>query len=402
MINNKKWTTNSWLEKPAKQLPVYLDHEKNSHVISELSALPSLVEAESIDNLIALLAKACRGEYFFIQSGDCAERFSDCSNYITQRKMLHIFQMGDILSKNLNMPIIYIGRLAGQYSKPRSVESETIHEITLPVYKGDMINCHEFTAAARRHDPERMLTAYQCAKIIIDTLKITPIQNRIYTSHEALHLPYEAALTRYNNKKNKWYNYSTHFPWIGMRTALYGYAHLEYLRGISNPIGIKIGNVNQLSEIKKILSLLNPENVPGRITLIHRFSAHNIQDFLPRLLDEILDSNQKVVWCCDPMHGNTQLVGDIKTRSMEDIINTLFKAVDLHYKFGTTLAGLHLEATHEDVTECITDKTKFQESWLQQNYTSLVDPRLNAKQSFEVVELFSSYYKRFFQKLAFG
>ncbi len=430
------WSPNSWKSFPIKQKVNYPDQNKLDQAINELSNRPPLVTPGEVDNLTAQLSKVSAGESFLLQGGDCAESFAECNTDNIKNKFKIMLQMSLILLYGLRKPIIRVGRIAGQYAKPRSSNIETKDNISLPSYRGDLINQGGFTKQEREPDPQRMLQGYNHAAITLNYLRalvnggfadlktpqkwdldfvesssqskeyyeiINSISNALdfiktigglqegkltkiddfFTSHEALHLPYESALTREVN--GKFYNLSTHFPWIGMRTADLDGAHMEYLSGIENPVGIKIGPSVTTSFIHKLVNTLNKNNKAGKLMLITRFGASQIENLLPDLIKAVQDTGKQVIWSCDPMHGNTintQKGG--KTRHFDDICKEINLALELHNKYDNILGGVHLELTGDDVTECIGGARDLNEKDLERAFKSLVDPRLNYEQSVEI------------------
>ncbi len=431
------WSPQSWQTRPAEQQPDYANHEELNQVRRELSGLPPLVTSWEILQLKQLIAEAQQGKRFLLQGGDCAESFADCSSERISNRLKVILQMSLVLVHGLQQPVIRLGRFAGQYAKPRSTLLESRNGVELPSYRGDLVNALEFTPAARRPDPVRMLRGHarsaltmnfvralvdggfadlhhpeywdlqwvdnsthatEYRRVVADiaeavqfmeTLIGEPIASfsrvDFYTSHEALLLHYEQALTRQVPRQPGWFNLSTHFPWIGMRTADPDGAHVEYCRGIRNPIGIKVGPGMPVERLIRILQILNPDDEPGRIVLIHRMGVSRITEALPPLLEAVRDTGRRVLWCCDPMHGNTEtLANGIKTRRFANIVGELERSVDLHAAAGTRLGGVHLELTGEDVTECMGGARDLGEADLARAYRSNVDPRLNYEQSIEL------------------
>ncbi len=431
-----RWSPESWLQYACQQAPVYPDNEALMRVLNQLSQRPPLVTRGEINKLKQEIARAGRGEAFILQGGDCAESFADCRSDIIRNKLKILLQMGLVLGHGLRKPIIHIGRIAGQYTKPRSTEYETIDGITLPSYRGDLVNSPEFTRTARTPNPLLLLKGHDCAAMTlnvihalmdggfsdlhppqkwdlrfieyaqqadeyrdilrsiaetmdglksIDGLQNTPFHTvDFFTSHEALHLPYEQALTRRLNDA-QWYNLSTHLPWIGMRTAQMNSAHVESLRGVQNPIGIKVGPSATPEWLMNLLHTLNPEREEGRILLISRMGAHAIDTHLPPLIDVVKTHNIPVTWSCDPMHGNTEFTEyGVKTRHFDTIWLELQRAFTLHYDMGSYLGGVHFELTGENVTECLGGARGLTAADLKQAYQSLVDPRLNYEQSLEM------------------
>ena len=426
------WTPTSWQTKTVEQQAEYPIQAELDDVISELSELPPLVSAQEVLKLRQLTAQAAKGEVFLLQGGDCAESFADCHQSSISRKLQLMQQMSLLLMYGLGRPVVRVGRMAGQYAKPRSAHSETIDGTSLPSYRGDLINSAEFCAVKRQPDPSRLLKGYSLASLTLNFIRTTspevfqtlcqaqqwnsrqilgdqpstfadtlddvqksfqlmhqlspshwqPLQE-FYTCHEALHLHYEQALTR--NIDDQWFNLSTHMPWVGMRTAKPDSAHIEYLRGIENPIAIKIGPRMTERWLCSIIEQLNPDNAPGKITLITRLGHQQVADKLPELIQLIQRKNYAVTWCCDPMHGNTQIAQNgIKTRHFSHISSELQQTVSLHQQHDSVLGGVHLELTGESVTECVGGHCAIQEKDLKTGYTSLVDPRLNPAQAIEL------------------
>jgi 3-deoxy-7-phosphoheptulonate synthase len=433
------WHPDSWQALPLRQFPPYPDAAALGRATAELRRLPPLVTENEIDSLQQQLADAALGKRFLLQGGDCAESFADCTSERITSKLKILLQMSLVLLHGLNVPIVRVGRIAGQYAKPRSDENETRDGLTLPSYRGDLINAAEFSVAARTPDPQRLLTGYSLASLtlnyiraltesgftdlaeaehwnldfmaqspraadyqhivdevrrafaLLQTVAGKPPRERseFFTCHEALHLHYESALTRKagldHDKQGRWYNFSTHLPWVGMRTADRHGAHIEYLRGIANPVAIKIGPGMSAEELRPLCERLNPGRLPGRLTLIHRFGANRIGHHLPSLIEAVRQEGQPVLWCCDPMHGNTQLTTNgIKTRRFDDILGELEQAFAIHRGLGSILGGVHFELTGEAVTECIGGARGLDEADLDRAYQSLVDPRLNGEQALEM------------------
>ncbi|HTL37686.1 MAG TPA: 3-deoxy-7-phosphoheptulonate synthase class II [Kofleriaceae bacterium] len=430
------WTPDSWHSKPAAQQPAYGDTQAVARVMHEMANLPPLVTSWEIENLKADLAKAAKGESFVLQGGDCAESFDDCRSDPIAAKLKILLQMSLVLVHGTRKPVVRIGRIAGQYAKPRSADNETRGELTLPAYRGDIINRDGFTAEDREPDPTLMLRAYERAALtlnfiralldggfadlhhpenwdvsfahgspnaaqyqkIVDSIResldfvsaITGVESEvlrrvtIYTSHEALALPYEQAQTRKVPRRNGYYNLSTHFPWIGMRTAQLEGAHVEFHRGIRNPLGIKVGPAMTVGWLLGLLEMLDPQREPGRITLIHWMGADKIREKLPTLVEAVQRTGRRVLWVCDPMHGNTETTPQgIKTRRFDKIVSELEQSFELHTELGSRLGGVHIELTGENVTECIGGARGLAEVDLERAYKSRVDPRLNYEQALE-------------------
>jgi len=431
------WFPGSWRAKAALQQPEYSSIDDLRDVRAELSRLPPLVTPWEIENLKSQLADAAAGRRFLLQGGSCAERFKDCDAARITSKLKILLQMSLVLVQGSKRPVIRVGRFAGQYAKPRSEDRETRDGVTLPSYRGDVVNRPEFTEAARRPDPELLLRAYEHSELTLnfirsmtkggfadlhhpeywdlDWVRHSPraaeyraivagiadslrfVENVLgihaaeiervdfFTSHEGLHLTYEESQTRRLKTGGRWYNLTTHFPWVGMRTAAPDGAHVEYFRGIGNPIGIKIGPGMTEARLRELLDLLHPDDEPGRLTLIHRFGCREIGAALPPLIRAAKESGRKVLWCCDPMHGNTrQTAGGVKTRNFGDILSELEQAFDIHVANGSRLGGVHFELTGENVTECTGGARGLSEDDLGRAYKSLVDPRLNYEQALEM------------------
>jgi 3-deoxy-7-phosphoheptulonate synthase len=428
------WSLDSWQQGQINQQVEYPDAAGLDSVIKELTELPPLVSVQEIIELKSQIASAAKGESFLLQGGDCAELFADCNADAISSKLRIIWQMSQLISHGLNKPVVKVGRLAGQYAKPRSSTTENINGQTLPSYRGDLINGAGLTKSERTPDPKRLLKGYSFASLTLNYIRtlienqwaklsdvshwnlgfieLSPHQNhyqalvdsllaysnpevsqhKLYTCHEALHLKYEQALTRLDNRA--YYNLSTHMPWIGMRTAQLDSAHLEYMRGIANPVAIKIGPSTDVNHLLKICEILDPDNSPGRLTLITRFGEKNITNCLPPLLSALQKQQRLPLWCCDPMHGNTSTTSSgIKTRNFDVIMSELSQAVSIHNQMGSHLGGVHFELTGDDVTECIGGARGLTEDDLPRAYKSLVDPRLNADQALEmamqIVQLFN-------------
>jgi len=438
------WHPASWRGRPATQQPVYSDTAALDDVVAALSRLPPLVVSWEVEALREKLAQAQRGERFLLQGGDCAESFEECESDKIAKKLKVLLQMSLVLLQGLRRPVIRVGRFAGQYAKPRSTDTETREGITLPSFRGDNVNRPGFTAAEREPDPQLLLRGYERAALTLNFIRAlidggfadlhhpeywdlaflrhSPLQeayqrivdsiaesldffesmsglrvhdaNRVefHTSHEGLHLLYEQAQTRYIERQRRWYNLSTHMPWIGMRTAQLDGAHVEYFRGISNPIGVKVGAGMDDEWLQGLVQVLNPQNQPGRLTLIHRFGARDIERHLPRMVAAVRATGAPVLWVCDPMHGNTETTaGGVKTRRFDNILKEVEAAFRIHEEGGSQLGGVHVELTGEDVTECLGGARGLGEADLARAYRSAVDPRLNAEQALELAMLISRH-----------
>jgi 3-deoxy-7-phosphoheptulonate synthase len=431
-----EWHPTSWQGKPAQQQPVYADKAALDAVVAALSRLPPLVVSWEVESLKEQIAAAQRGEGFVLQGGDCAETLEDCQSDVIAKKLKILLQMSLVLIYGLKKPVIRIGRMAGQYAKPRSADTETRDGVTLPSYRGDLVNRPGFTAADREPDPVLLLRGYERAALTLnfvrslmdggfadlhhpeywdlDFVRHSPLQDayerivhsisesldffevvsgplheaqrvNFYTSHEGLHLLYEQAQTRYIERQKRWYNLSTHLPWIGMRTAGLDSAHVEYYRGIANPVGVKVGPAMDAEWIQGLIATLNPNNEPGRLVLIHRMGAKEIEKRLPPLIQAVRATGSPVLWVCDPMHGNTETSSSgLKTRRFDNIVAEMEAAFRVHREMGSWLGGLHFELTGENVTECTGGARGLTDADLARAYKSHVDPRLNAEQALEL------------------
>jgi len=431
------WTPTSWTSRPALQQPVYRDPAALGRAVDALGKLPPIVVSWEVEALKRQIADAQRGERFLLQGGDCAETFDDCESGQIARKLKILLQMSLVLLHGLKKPVVRVGRFAGQYAKPRSADTETREGLTLPCYRGDLVNRPDFTAADREPDPELLLRGYeraaltlnfiralidggfadlhhpeywdlgfvhhspwreqyrQIASSIADSLDFFEAMSGsrvheasrapFYASHEALHLLYEQAQTRFIPRQNRWYNLSTHLPWIGMRTADLGGAHVEYCRGIANPVGVKVGPAMDAAWVQGLCDVLNPLHEPGRLVLIHRMGAANVESKLPGLIKAVQATGVPVLWISDPMHGNTESTSSgVKTRRFENIVNELEASVKVHKDLGSYLGGVHFELTGEDVTECTGGARGLADGDLSRAYRTQVDPRLNAEQALEL------------------
>ncbi len=441
------WSPTSWQKKPIKQQVVYPDCPALKKVLDHLSELPPLVTSWEVETLKSQLAEAACGERFLLQGGDCAERFADCRPSSITSKLKILLKMSILLVYGARRPVTRVGRFAGQYAKPRSSETETRDGVTLPSYRGDLVNQPPFTLEDRTPDPALLLRGYERAALTLNFIRslvqggfadvrhpefwdldfvdyaalsqdyrrvmdavgdairfmetiagrsLTELSKvEFFTSHEGLHLDYEQSQTRQVPRRTGWYNLNTHFPWIGDRTRDLGGAHVEYFRGISNPVGVKAGPGMDPQELPELLDVLNPNDEPGRVTLIHRFGAKRIGECLPPLVEAAMRCGRTVVWCCDPMHGNTIATqSGIKTRSFDDILSELDQAFDIHQRLGSILGGVHFELTGEDVTECIGGARGLAEEDLKRAYHSDVDPRLNYEQAMEMALLIARHMTR--------
>ncbi|HET7300558.1 MAG TPA: 3-deoxy-7-phosphoheptulonate synthase class II [Oleiagrimonas sp.] len=434
------WAPDSWCARHAAQQPVYTDQVELATALEQLAGLPPLVTSWEVLALKRRLAEAQEGRHFLLQGGDCAESFADCNNSVITNRLKVLLQMSLVLVHGLKLPVVRVGRFAGQYAKPRSVDTETRGDVTLPSYRGDIVNAPDFNAAARRPDPQRMVQAHARSAMtmnfvrglidggfadlrhpeywdlswvehsplaadylgmvdgitnalrFMETLADEPLDSfsrvDFFTSHEALLLPYEQAQTRRVPRHWGWFNLATHFPWIGKRTAALDGAHVEYCRGIRNPVAVKVGPGFNTDELMRLIEVLNPHDEPGRLTLVHRMGAGQITRELPPLLRAMKASGRRVLWVCDPMHGNTETTSNgYKTRRFSNICDELEQAFNIHGEAGTRLGGVHLELTGEDVTECLGGARSLGEKDLQRAYKTHVDPRLNYEQSLELAML---------------
>ena len=405
--------------------------------VEELRCFPPLVTSWEIDALKTQLAACAAGKRFLLQGGDCAERFADCTPDVITSNLKILLQMSLVLVHGGERPVTRVGRFAGQYAKPRSADVETRDGITLPSFRGDSVNRSGFTLDERTPDPRLLVRAYERSALTLNFIRslvrsgfadlhhpenwdldfarhsplaeeYAAIAKRVsgslhfmenilgvhngemrwvdfFSSHEALQLHYEEAQTRQVPRHSGWYNLTTHFPWIGMRTLQLDGGHVEYFRGIVNPIGIKVGPGLTADHLQRLLDILDPDNELGRLTLIHRLGNKGIAEALPKLIEAVRGSGKTVVWCCDPMHGNTITTSDgTKTRHFDDIIGELEQAFAIHRAAGSHLGGVHIELTGEDVTECLGGARNLSNSDLKRAYRSEVDPRLNYEQALEV------------------
>jgi len=432
----ENWSPSSWTARPAQQQVAYSDQVELARVIDEIGRLPPLVTSWEIEQLRTELGRAARGEAFVLQGGDCAESFDDCRSEPIAAKLKILLQMSLVLVHGTRKPVVRIGRIAGQYAKPRSADTETRGDVTLPAYRGDIINRDPFTAADREPDPTLLLRAYERSGLtlnfiralveggfadlhhpenwdmsfasgtphaaqyqrIVDSIResldfvsaITGIESEVlrrvdvFTSHEALALPYEQAQTRRVPRRPGFYNLSTHFPWIGMRTAQLDGAHVEFFRGVQNPLGIKVGPAMTTDWLLGLLDALDPHHLDGRITLIARMGAGQVAAKLPPLVEAVRRAGRTVLWICDPMHGNTETTAaGIKTRPFDKIVDELEQSFVLHGQLGSRLGGVHIELTGENVTECTGGARGLTDIDLERAYKSRVDPRLNYEQALE-------------------
>ena len=444
----RNWKPNSWRDKPARHIPTYSNDEELSVAREKLSNFPPLVFAGECRNLLKKLEEVAKGRAFLLQGGDCAESFSDFHPNNIRDLFKVILQMAVVLTFGASCPVVKVGRIAGQFAKPRSQDTEIINNVELESYKGDIINGIDFDKTSRTPNPKRLIQAYNQSAATLNLLrafaqggfanlkqihqwnlsfvedsqskkKFEEMANTIdecltfmeacgindqnvrqmketdfYTSHEALLLPYEESLTRIDSTTGQWYDVSAHMLWVGDRTRQLDGAHIEFVRGIQNPIGLKVGPTTDIVELLKIIEVINPDNITGRISLICRMGADKITSLLPNIISQVKKDEKNVVWVCDPMHGNTvKASSGYKTRPLINIISEIEKFFKIHQNEGTYPGGIHLEMTGQDVTECIGGVQEITEDDLKSRYHTYCDPRLNASQSLEVAFLLSEFLK---------
>jgi 3-deoxy-7-phosphoheptulonate synthase len=435
------WSPTSWRSKPVAQDVAYDDPGEVEACVDMLRALPPLVTSWEIDRLKAHLADAQMGKRFLLQGGDCAETMADCRAEVIVDQLKILLQMSLVLIHGSKKPVVRVGRFAGQYAKPRSSPLETRDGVSLPSYFGDLVNRPSFTPAARRADPRLMIDAYQRSALTLNFIRSlsaggfadlhhpeawdlaflrhaaldqelrrsyersclqlgealsfmeaigeTTVDQlgrvEFFTSHEGLNLHYESAQTRNVPRRGGFWNLTAHFPWIGERTRALDGAHVEFFRGIENPIGVKLGPKADPHEIVEVLKALNPDDRPGKIALITRMGAGRVEASLPPLLEAVRRAGRSALWVCDPMHGNTTTTRNgYKTRSFEDVVSEVERTFDVHDQLGTILGGVHFELTGADVTECIGGASGVTEDDLDRNYATACDPRLNYAQAMEM------------------
>jgi 3-deoxy-7-phosphoheptulonate synthase len=438
------WSPDSWKSRPAAQGITYPDAGTLAAAEATLRSLPPLVTSWEIERLRAEIAEAQAGKRFILQGGDCAETIADCRPELIANKLKILLQMSLVLVNGLKKPVTRVGRFAGQYAKPRSSSVETRAGVTLPSYFGDLVNHAAFTPESRTPDPRLMVSAYQHAAVTLNFIRslveggfadlhhpeywdlsffshaslapalreeyqrmtanladglrfmealgeravddITRVE--FFTSHEGLNLHYEAAQTRRVPRREGYYNLTTHLPWLGERTRGEGGAHVEYFRGVRNPLGVKVGPSADPNDIARLCGLLNPTNEPGKLVLIARLGAARVRGVLPTLIHAVASAGARVLWMCDPMHGNSSTTASgVKTRSFDAILEELEASADVHAATGTVLGGVHFELTGEDVTECVGGAAGVTEADLSTNYSTLCDPRLNYQQALEMAFL---------------
>ncbi len=443
-----QWTPDSWRERPIRQAPTYPDGNALQAAEARLRSYPPLVFAGEARRLKNALALAADGRAFVLQGGDCAESFADFNANSVRDTFRVLLQMAVVLTFGATVPVIKIGRMAGQFAKPRSSDTESVDGVTLPSYRGDIINGPEPTEAARLPDPERMDTAYfqsagrmnllrafasggyadlhQVHRWNLDFVARSPLAARyqdlatridetlgfmaacgigsantaqireteFYTSHEALLLPYEQALTRIDSTTGDWYGCSANFLWVGDRTRQVDGAHVEFLRGVRNPVGIKVGPTTPADELLRLIDILHPADEPGRLTLISRMGAERVRTHLAPLLRAVQRHGRRVVWLCDPMHGNTVSTAfAVKTRNFDSILAEMRGFFDVFAEAGARPGGVHVEMTGQPVTECVGGAHRLTEADLGERYETFCDPRLNAEQSLELAFLIAAELK---------
>jgi 3-deoxy-7-phosphoheptulonate synthase len=443
------WTPNTWRDSPIRQQPVYPDETRLNEMERRIGKYPPLVFAGEARRLKEQLGRVSEGRAFVLQGGDCAESFADFTANIIRDQFRVMLQMAVVLTFGASLPVVKMGRMAGQFAKPRSSDNETQGNVTLPSYRGDIVNGPDFTADARVPDPARMEFAYFQSASTLNLLRAfasggyadlhevhrwnlgfveaSPLAERyrdlaaridetlsfmtacgmtsdttrdlretdFYISHEALLLPYEQALTRIDSTTGDWYGCSAHFLWIGDRTRQVEGAHVEFLRGLKNPLGMKVGPTQEPDDLLRILDVLNPANEAGRITLISRMGAEKVGARLPALVRAVEREGRKVVWLCDPMHGNTiSTAAKLKTRNFDEILREVHGFFDIHQAENTWAGGVHIEMTGQDVTECTGGARRLSEADLSERYETFCDPRLNAEQSLELAFLVAEELKR--------
>ena len=441
-----KWTPDSWRSKPIQQVPDYPDQARLAEVEAQLRNYPPLVFAGEARRLTAHLAKASQGKAFVMQGGDCAESFAEFHPNNIRDIFRVLLQMAVVLTFGAACPVVKVGRLAGQFAKPRSAPVEVVDGVTLPAYRGDMINGMDFTPESRIPDPERLIRAFNQSAATLNLLRAfaqggyadlhkvhqwnlgfvagssgaryadlcsrldetlafmeacgltsesTPQirETDFFTSHEALILQYEQALTRVDSTSGDWYDCSAHMLWVGDRTRQPDGAHVEFLRGIANPVGCKAGPTTSPDDLLRLIDLLNPANQAGRLTVITRMGADQVDSKLPPLLRAVRREGRQVVWLCDPMHANTVKMGDYKTRSFDRILSEVKSFFAVHRAEGTHSGGVHFEMTGQDVTECVGGTQAITEARLGDRYHTHCDPRLNATQALELAFLIAETLK---------
>ena len=442
------WKPDTWRARPVQQMPDYGDGKALAEVEAKLAGYPPLVFAGEARALKEKLAEVCEGRAFLLQGGDCAESFADFQADKIRDSLRVLLQMAVVLTFGGGMPVVKMGRMAGQFAKPRSAPTEKLGDVELPVYRGDIVNGFEFEGAQRQPDPERMVQAYNqsaatlnllraftqggyasltrvhqwnlgfvgnspqgeryremadhisealafmhaCGVTDLSTPEIT--RTNFYTSHEALLLGFEQAMTRVDSTTGRWYDCSAHFVWIGARTRQLDGAHVEFCRGIGNPIGVKAGPTMPVEDVLRLCDVLNPQNEPGRLTVIARMGHDKVDRQLPPLVRALRREGRNVVWACDPMHGNTiKSTSGYKTRPFERILSEVRSFFAIHKAEGTHAGGIHVEMTGQDVTECTGGAQAITDELLRDRYHTYCDPRLNAQQSLELAFLMAQALK---------
>ncbi|AQZ51736.1 Phospho-2-dehydro-3-deoxyheptonate aldolase [Martelella mediterranea DSM 17316] len=452
MSSAKNWTPGSWRHKPILQVPEYPDEAKLAEAEAALATYPPLVFAGEARRLKKALGEVAEGRGFLLQGGDCAESFAEHGADTIRDFFRAFLQMAVVLTFGAQQPVVKVGRIAGQFAKPRSSSNETINGVTLPSYRGDIINGIDFTEEARIPDPQRQLMAYRQSAATLNLLrafsmggyanlenvhqwmlgfvKDSPQGERyqkladrlsetmsfmraigiraennhalsetdFFTSHEALLLGYEEALTRVDSTSGDWYATSGHMIWIGDRTRQADHAHIEYARGIKNPLGLKCGPSLAEDDLLRLIDTVNPENEAGRLTLICRFGHDKVADHLPRLIRAVEREGRKVVWSCDPMHGNTITLNSYKTRPFERILSEVESFFQIHRAEGSYPGGIHIEMTGKDVTECTGGAWALTGDDLHDRYHTHCDPRLNADQALELAFLLAERMKTAYEE----
>ena len=450
ILEGDGWHPLSWNKKEIAQLPPYPDTEALQKAYLELKSLPPLITSWEIEALKDKLALAAEGKSFLLQGGDCAETFDSCTSVKLVNTLKVMLQMSFILIHEMGIPIVRVGRIAGQYAKPRSKDYEVVDGEKMLNYRGDLINSYVPNVQARQPDPIRLLKAYEKAALSLNFLRalsdegfadlqhpeqweldfmknnefyeeyeqmvntinkaikfmdaITPNQINtsqsvdFYTSHEALNLYYESAQTRRVPRKQGWFNLTAHMVWLGNRTQQLDGAHIEYLKGIQNPIGIKVGPPFDIDNLLSLLDTINPAHEAGKIVLITRMGHDNVKKHLPSFIRAVKQNGHPVVWSCDPMHGNTYATGsNVKTRRFNDILKEIKETFKVHRSEGSNLGGVHLELTGDNVTECVGGANGLNEEGLGTNYETYCDPRLNYEQSLEMAFLVAKEWNKSYQ-----
>ncbi len=445
----EKWSPGSWRQKPIRQAPDYPDPAAQQAVEATLRNYPPLVFAGEARRLKAALAEVARGRAFLLQGGDCAESFAEFHANNIRDTFRVLLQMAVVLTYGAACPVVKVSRIAGQFAKPRTADTETQNGVTLPAYRGDIINGMEFSPAARRPDPQRMVQAFSQSAATLNLLRAfaqggyadlhrvhswnqgfvanSPAGERyreladrltetldfmaacgltsettpqiretdLFTSHEGLLLPYEEAMTRVDSTTGDWYDVSAHMLWAGDRTRQWDGAHIEFLRGIKNPLGLKCGPSLDPSDLLRLIERLDPENEPGRLVLIARMGWDKVETKLAPLIRAVAREGRNIVWCCDPMHGNTTVSSNgYKTRAVDKILAEVKGFFNVHDAEGSYAGGIHFEMTGQDVTECIGGAQEITETALADRYHTHCDPRLNASQALELAFLIAEFLKR--------